>query len=54
MKQGSALLAAGILLLGTVGLLTRAKETGQQVQSQAISRLPGSKKPCHRLRRPLR
>lgn len=37
MKQGSALLAAGILLLGTVGLLTRAKETGQQVQSQAIS-----------------
>ena len=37
MKQGSALLAAGILLLGAVGLLTRAKETGQQVQSQAIS-----------------
>lgn len=37
MKQGSALLAAGILLLGTVGLLTRAKETGRQVQSQAIS-----------------
>ena len=36
MKQGSALLAAGILLLGTVGLLTRAKDTGQ-VQSQAIS-----------------
>ena len=37
MKQGSALLAAGILLLGTVGLLTRAKETGRQVRSQAIS-----------------
>ena len=32
-KQGSALLAASILLLGTVGLLTRAKDT----QSQAIS-----------------
>ena len=37
MKQGSALLAVGILLLGTVGLLTRAKDTGRQVQSQAIS-----------------
>ena len=37
MKQGSALLAAGILLLGTVGLLTGAKDTWQPEQGQAIS-----------------
>ena len=37
MKQGSALLAAGILLLGTVGLLTGAKDTWQPERGQAIS-----------------
>ncbi len=37
MKQGSALLAAGVLLLGTVGLLTGAKDTWQPEQSQALS-----------------
>ena len=37
MKQGSALLAAGILLLGTVGLLTGAKENWQPDRGQAVS-----------------
>ena len=37
MKQGSALLAAGILLLGTVGLLTGAKDTWEPDRGQAVS-----------------
>ena len=37
MKQGSALLAAGILLLGTVGMLTGAKDTWEPDRGQAVS-----------------
>lgn len=37
MKQGSALLAAGILLLGTVGLLNEARNAWNPDQSQTIS-----------------